>query len=100
MTMSWTFKELGIAAGMVGAMLMAAPVKAAEVLTLYDLESLSGPGQSNGVAQANAVKLAVEDINKAGGLKVGGTTYTLKLDVHDDRSQATAGVTAVQKMLS
>jgi len=52
------------------------------------------------VAQANAVKLAVEKINESGGLQVGDTTYTIELDVHDDRSTPTAGVTAVQKMLS
>lgn len=92
-------RKLGLGVG--GALLMAtSSAFAAETLTFYDLESLSGPGQTNGIAQANAVKLAVDAINKAGGLKVGDTTYTIELDVHDDRSAATSGVTAVQKMLS
>lgn len=73
---------------------------AQETLTLSDLESLTGPGQSVGLAQVNAVILAVEHINKAGGLKVGSKTYQIKLDTQDDRSVATAGVAAVQKMLS
>lgn len=92
-------RKIGLGVG--SALLMtASSAFAAETLTFYDLESLSGPGQTNGVAQANSVKLAVDAINKAGGLKVGDKTYTIELDVHDDRSAATSGVTAVQKMLS
>ncbi|CAN7708822.1 ABC transporter substrate-binding protein [Aminobacter sp. LjRoot7] len=92
-------RKIGLGVG--SALLMAtSSAFAAETLTFYDLESLSGPGQTNGIAQANAVKLAVDAINKAGGLKVGDTTYEIELDVHDDRSAATSGVTAVQKMLS
>ena len=97
---SSTFRKMGLAAGFAGAMFAGIAAAGAQELMLYDLESLSGPGQTNGVAQANSVKLAVEEINKAGGLKVGDKSYKIKLDVHDDRSQATAGVTAVQKMLS
>ncbi|KGF67170.1 hypothetical protein LL06_23875 [Hoeflea sp. BAL378] len=96
-----SFRHFAIAAGFAAATLASAGTAAAqETLTIYDLESLTGPGQTVGVAQANAVKLAVEHINEAGGLKVGDTTYTVELDTHDDRSQATAGVTAVQKMIS
>lgn len=77
----------------------AAPAATKE-LTIADLQSLSGPGASVGVPQANAVKLAVKEINAAGGIKVGNTTYTLKLATEDDKSDPTAGVTAVQKFLS
>lgn len=96
-----SIRHLAVAAGFVAASLAATGWSVAqETLTISDLESLTGPGQTTGVAQANAVQLAVEHINAAGGLKVGDKTYTIELDVHDDRSQATAGVTAVQKMLS
>lgn len=71
-----------------------------ETLTLGDLESLSGAGQSVGVPQAQAIKLAIDEINGAGGFKVGGTTYKISLDTQDDKSDPTAGVTAVQKMLT
>jgi branched-chain amino acid transport system substrate-binding protein len=98
--MTSTFRKIGLAAGIAGAMFAGIASATAQELMFYDLESLSGPGQTNGVAQANSVKLAVDEINKAGGLKVGDKSYKIKLDVHDDRSQATAGVTAVQKMLS
>lgn len=100
MTFVSKIRNLGIAVGIAGALLASAASASAETLTIYDLESLTGPGQTVGVAQANAVQLAVEHINAAGGLKVGDTIYEIELDVHDDRSQATSGVTAVQKMLS
>lgn len=69
-------------------------------VVLHDLESLSGPGQGTGVPQANAIKLAVEQINAAGGIKAGGTSYKIDLNTVDDRSEPSAGVTGVQKMLS
>jgi branched-chain amino acid transport system substrate-binding protein len=73
---------------------------AAKKLVIADLESLTGPGASVGVPQSNAVKLAVEEINNAGGIDVGGTKYTIELSTEDDKSDPTAGVTAVQKFLS
>lgn len=91
------FRITGLSAALIAGMVGSAM---AQELVLSDLESLTGPGQTVGVAQANAVILAVEHINKAGGLKVGGKTYQVKLDTQDDRSVATSGVTAVQKFLS
>jgi branched-chain amino acid transport system substrate-binding protein len=69
-------------------------------LKIGDLESLTGAGASVGVPQANAIKLAVKEINDAGGVKVGATTYSISLDTLDDKSDPTAGVTAVQRMLT
>ncbi len=77
-----------------------AAMPAAAQITFFDLESLTGPAQSVGVPQANAIKMAVEEINAKGGIKVGGASQRIVLDVQDDRSEPTAGVTAVQKMLS
>jgi branched-chain amino acid transport system substrate-binding protein len=73
---------------------------ATETLTVGNLESLSGAGQSVGVPQDQAIQLAVDEINNAGGFKVGGTTYKIALDTQDDKSDPTAGVTAVQKLLT
>ena len=72
----------------------------AETLVIADLESLTGAAASVGVPQANAVELAVSEINEAGGIDVGGTTYTIELDTQDDQSDPTAGVTAVQGFIS
>lgn len=72
----------------------------AETLVIGDLESLTGAAASVGVPQANAVQMAVDEINAAGGIDVCDTTYQLELDTDDDQSDPTAGVTAVQGFLS
>lgn len=82
------------------AFVVLATMPAAAQITFFDLESLTGPAQSVGVPQANAIKMAVDEINAKGGIKVGGASQRIVLDVQDDRSEPTAGVTAVQKMLS
>jgi branched-chain amino acid transport system substrate-binding protein len=62
------------------------------------LAELTGAGSSVGIPQANAIELAVDQINAAGGFDVGGKKYSIKLDTQDDKSDPTAGVTAVQKI--
>jgi branched-chain amino acid transport system substrate-binding protein len=57
-------------------------------ISIGDLESLSGAGASVGVPEGNSVKQA------------GDKTYKIKIVQEDDKSDPTAGVTAVQKMLS
>jgi branched-chain amino acid transport system substrate-binding protein len=64
------------------------------------MAEMTGAGSSVGIPQANAIQLAVDQINAAGGFDVGGTKYTVKLQTEDDKSDATAGVTALQKMRS
>lgn len=71
-----------------------------KTVVIGDLESLTGPQASVGVPQAHAVELAVEEINEAGGLDIGGEKYTIELDVEDEKSDPTAAVNAVQKWLS
>jgi branched-chain amino acid transport system substrate-binding protein len=69
-------------------------------IKIGDLESLSGAGASVGVPEGNSVKLAADKINASGGIKAGDKTYKIKIVQEDDKSDPTAGVTAVQKMLS
>lgn len=69
-------------------------------IKLGNLESLSGAGQSVGVPQDNAVKLAVDQINANGGVKIGSKSYKIDLITADDKSDPTAGVTAVQKLIN
>lgn len=69
-------------------------------IEIGDLESLSGAGASVGVPEGNSVKLAADKVNAAGGIKAGDKTYKIKIVQEDDKSDPTAGVTAVQKMLS
>ena len=50
--------------------------------------SLSGAYAAMGRQAEAAVKLFVDDLNAAGGLKVGGRTHELVLSCHDDQSDA------------
>ncbi|MTD13903.1 ABC transporter substrate-binding protein [Nakamurella sp. YIM 132087] len=64
------------------------------------LAELTGGAASFGLPQANGIQLAVDEINAAGGFDVGGTKHTIELDTQDNKSDATAGVTALQKIRS
>lgn len=46
---------------------------------------LSGPAASYGEETLKGLKIAVEDINEAGGFEVDGKTYTYKLETIDDK---------------
>ncbi|KGF70720.1 hypothetical protein LL06_03525 [Hoeflea sp. BAL378] len=71
----------------------------ADTLRLSDMESLTGVASAVYVPQANAVQLAGEQINAAGGVTIGGVNYTLQIDQYDDRTDTSAGVATVQKIL-
>jgi branched-chain amino acid transport system substrate-binding protein len=71
----------------------------AKTLTLGMVWSMSGPYAPYGQPGVDGVNLAISDINKAGGVKVGGTTYKLKLKVVDDRSDAQAAVAGATGLL-
>jgi len=79
--------------------ILAPRLAAAETLLVNDLESLSGVAMAVYVPQANAVALAAEEINSKGGFKVGDVTYTIEIKQHDDRTDTSAGVAAIQKIL-
>jgi branched-chain amino acid transport system substrate-binding protein len=49
---------------------------------------------------SKAAMLAVDEINKAGGLKVGDKTYKLDLIVIDDEMNAQKGVAAIEKLVT
>jgi branched-chain amino acid transport system substrate-binding protein len=58
----------------------------AKTLTIAAIIDESGSLGDRGTAAVDGIELAVKEINKAGGFKVGGATYTLAL-----QSQDTAG---------
>jgi branched-chain amino acid transport system substrate-binding protein len=67
-------------------------------VTLGAEASLTGPGAAVGGPQLNGIQMAVDDINAAGGVKVGGQSVKLSLQSLDDQSKATLAVQNVQKM--
>jgi branched-chain amino acid transport system substrate-binding protein len=60
---------------------------------------LTGSAASVGVPQENGIQLAVNQVNAAGGIKIGSKSYKVNLNVQDDASTGTTGVEVVQKLL-
>lgn len=58
---------------------------------------LTGTGAASGAVQANAVQMAVEEINEAGGI---AGKYKIKLVSEDDEGSPAKSVTATQKLVN
>lgn len=68
---------------------------AAEPLLIGAVLSESGPGSSLGRPEADSVQMAVDEINKAGGVN----GHPLKVQILDDESNATTAVNDVRQLL-
>ena len=78
----------------------AAPAAAAEkTLEIGVLGPLSGGAASYGVELVRAAEIRTEEINKAGGLKVGGDVYKIKLITYDHKASAADAATAANKLI-
>jgi branched-chain amino acid transport system substrate-binding protein len=60
---------------------------------------LSGGAASYGVELMRGAEMRVDEINKAGGLKVGADVYKLKLVSYDHKAQAADTATATNKLV-
>lgn len=63
-------------------------------LNIEQTGSIPAVGQSS----LNGARLAVDEVNQAGGLEVGGTRYTIRLHVEDNEDKAQSAVAAAQKL--
>lgn len=85
-----------------GAALLAAttlPAHAQEMLKIGAHVTLSGPGAAWGQAMKNAAELAIERVNAAGGLEVGGRKLRVQLIAYDDKYQAGEAVTIANRLV-
>ena len=80
------------------ALLIAAPAEA-DVLKLGVVSALSGPGSEWGLAVDGGARIAAKEVNDAGGLKIGGKTYTVEVISYDDKYKAADGVTAATRLI-
>ena len=62
-------------------------------------DALTGGASVYGLPQANAVKMAAEEINAAGGIKVGGDSYMLNVIAYDDKANPTEASNSVRKLI-
>lgn len=71
------------------ALALAAPASAkveGDTITLGSAISFTGKYSTNGIHAKNGYDIAVKQINAAGGVKVGGKTYKIKVVYYDDES--------------
>lgn len=64
------------------------------------IHPVTGPASYYGIPMNHAIELAVDEINAAGGVKVGSRTQRLKYQSEDDKTDPTAGVAALKKLTS
>jgi len=81
----------------------AAPAKAAEapaiIIKIGHVAPLTGGIAHLGKDNENGARMAIEEINAAGGLKIGDTTYKLDLVPEDDKADPKEGTIAAQKIV-
>src|SRR5690242_5891827 len=74
--------------------------QSADVLTIGGVGSLSGGGTNWGLAIQRGTLMAIEEVNKAGGLKVGEKTYRVEHKMYDDQYTAQGGATAATRLVN
>ena len=84
------FKSTIAIAGMTAISLLSANTAHAKVdgdtITLGSAISFTGKYSTNGIHAKNGYDLAIKKINEAGGVKVAGKSYKLKVKYYDDES--------------
>jgi branched-chain amino acid transport system substrate-binding protein len=96
----------GVLAAVVGLAVLVAqlpmPTAAAKKaeLSIGFISALSGPGIGWGMGMLGGLEMAAEDVNKAGGIQVGDTTYTVKVIAYDDKYTGPGAVQAAQRLIS
>ncbi|MGA2468016.1 MAG: ABC transporter substrate-binding protein [Thermodesulfobacteriota bacterium] len=70
---------------------------AAETLVIATLTPLSGPAAIWGLGGARTADMWVEKVNAAGGLKIGGKVYKVKLITYDHKSSVAEATTLTNR---
>jgi branched-chain amino acid transport system substrate-binding protein len=73
---------------------------ATKSLVVGEDATLTGAGAVYAAIGTKGTKMAIDDVNAAGGVKAGGTTYKLVYKGADDKTDPTAAVQAVQKLIN
>lgn len=78
---------------------LAAPAGAQNVVKIGDLEAQTGPASIFGLMPSQGVRMAVHDINKAGGFEVAGKRYTLELISPDTQGNPQQALVQAKKLV-
>jgi branched-chain amino acid transport system substrate-binding protein len=84
---------------MVFSLFAAAGVWAEEVVIGFT-GPLSGPAAQYGRDVVAGLEMGIEDVNKAGGIKIGDKSYTMTLKTYDDHIDPTAAVNNARRLRS
>jgi branched-chain amino acid transport system substrate-binding protein len=74
--------------------------QAPDELTIGGVGSLSGGGTNWGLAIQRGALMAIDEVNKAGGLKVGEKTWRVAHKMYDDQYTAQGGATAATRLVN
>jgi branched-chain amino acid transport system substrate-binding protein len=92
-------RSIAVAAVLALLMAVSGAAAAEKTLTIGLLGPLSGGAASYGVELQRGAEMKTDEINKAGGLKVGGDVYKIKLVAYDQKAQAAEAATATNKLV-
>ena len=81
------------------ALLAAAPSFAEDVVKIGEIEAQTGPNAIYGYMSSQGTPIAVDQINKAGGFKVGDKTYKLELISQDTRGDPKEASIQLKRLL-
>lgn len=88
-----------IASAMALALASTTVLAAEKTLNIGVSDALTGGAAVYGLPQSNAVHMAAEEINAAGGVKVGEDNYKLNVIAYDDKANPTEASNAVRKLI-
>jgi branched-chain amino acid transport system substrate-binding protein len=71
-----------------------------EEITIGGMAPTTGNVATFGVGQRNAYQLAIEQVNAAGGLKIGDKQYKVKLLFEDEQNSPEVGATVARKLIN
>ncbi len=91
--------KTGALAALAMALATTSAFAAEKKLTIGVADALTGGGAVYGLPQANAVRMAADEINAAGGIKVGSDTYKIDVIAYDDKANPTEATNAVRKLI-
>ena len=70
-----------------------------DTITIGSAISHTGKYSTNGIHAMNGYNIAVDIINKTGGVKVGGKSYKLKIKYYDDESTPARGAQLAERLI-
>jgi len=93
-------KKWMLCLGVLVAVIALAPfAMAADTFKIGVIYSLTGAGSSLGPIQAQGAKLAIKEVNDAGGINVGGKDYKIEVVERDDETKPDVAIRRVTEMV-